>query len=60
LFSGIGCFEPTFRAAHHALKMISNARSLKLQKKTYWFLEDIITSRKEVYEDFESNISAGI
>jgi len=54
------CFEPTFRAAHHTLKMISNARSLKLQIQTYWVLEDIIISRKEEFEDFEYDISVGI
>lgn len=60
LFSGMECFEPTFRAAHHTLKMISNARSLKLQIQTYWVLEDIIISRKEEFEDFEYDISVGI
>ena len=56
LFQAIGCFEPTFIEAHHASKMICKVRSLKSRIKTRSFLEEIITPRKEVFKDCESDM----
>jgi hypothetical protein len=46
--------------AHQASKMICNVRSLKSGTKTRSFLEEIITSSKEVLKDFESNMAVRI
>jgi len=41
--------------ANHASKMICKVRSLKSRIKTHSFLEEIITSSKEVFKDCESD-----
>jgi hypothetical protein len=59
-FQGIGLFEPTFIAAHQALKMISKVRLLKSRIKKCSFLEAIITSRNELFEDCVSDLAVEI
>jgi len=56
----IGRFKPTFIEAHHASKMICKVRSLKSRIKTHSFLEEIITSSKEVFKDFVSDMAVDI
>jgi hypothetical protein len=57
LFQAIGRFEPTFIEAYQASKMICKVRSLKSQVQTTSFLEEIITSSNEVFQDFESDMA---
>jgi hypothetical protein len=59
LFQSIGRFETSFIEAHQASKIICNVRSLKSRRKTRSFLVEIITSSKEVFKDFETDM-AGI
>jgi len=56
LFQAIGRFEPSFIEALQASKMIYNVRSLRSRIKTRSFLEEIITSSKEVFKDLESDM----
>jgi len=60
LFQAIGHFEPTSIDGHQALNMIGKVRLHKLQIKTNLFLEDIITSSKEVLKEFEANMALEI
>jgi len=60
LFQAIGRLEPIFLEAHHASKMICMVRSLKSQTKTRSFLEEILTSSKEVFKDCESDMVVNI
>jgi len=60
LFRAIGCFEPTFSEALQALNMIRKVRSLKSQISTHLFLEEIITSSKEVLKDLQSDMALRI
>jgi len=60
LFQAIGCFKPTFIEVHQASKIICIVSSLKSQIKTSSFLEEIITSNNEVFEDFESDMAVEI
>jgi len=57
LFQAIGRFVSSFIEAQQASKMICNVRSLKSRIKTCLFLEDIITSSKEVFKDCESDMA---
>jgi len=59
-FQAIGRFEPTFMEAHQASKMICKVRSLKSRIKTRSFLEEIITSRNEVFKDCVSDMAVEI
>ena len=59
-FQAIGRFEPTFIEAHQVLKMICKVRLLKSWIKTRSFLEEIITSSKEVFKDFEFDMTVRI
>ena len=54
---GIGHFERTLKEAYQASIYICNVGSLKSQIKTCSLLEDIITSRNAVSNDFESDIA---
>jgi len=56
LFQPIGRFKPIWIEAHHASKMSCKVRLLKSRIKTRSFLEEIITSSKEVFEDCESDM----
>jgi len=60
LFQAIGRFEPTFIQAKQASKMICNVRILKSRIKTFSFLEVIVSSRNDVFKDFESHVVGGI
>jgi len=60
LFQAIGHFEPTFIEAHQASNMICKVWSLTSRITTRLFLEEIITSRKEVFKDFESDMAVRI
>jgi len=60
VFQAIGHFEPTFIEAHQASKTICKVRSLKSRIKPHSFLEEIINSSNEVFEDFESDMVVGI
>jgi len=60
IFQAIGRFEPSFFEAHHSSKMNCNVWSLKSRMKTGSFLEEIITSTKVVFTDFEYDISVRI
>jgi len=55
-FHAIDRFEPTFIEAHQASKIICNVRSLKSRMKTRSFLEKIITSNNEVFNDCVSDM----
>jgi len=46
--------------SHHTSRMICNVSSLKSQNKTDAFLEEIVTSSKEVFKDFESVMAVRI
>jgi len=59
-FHAIGHFKPTFIEAHLVSKMICTVRSLKSREKTSSFLEEIIHSSNEVFEDFVSDIAVEI
>jgi hypothetical protein len=50
----------TFIEAHQASKMICNVRFLKSRIKTCSFLEEIITSSNEVFEDCVSDMEVEI
>jgi len=56
LFHAIGRFELTFIEAHQISKIRWKVRSLKSQIKTHSFGEEIITSSKEVFKDYESDM----
>jgi len=60
IYQAIGFFETTFIEVHLALRMICNVRLLKSRMKTRSFLEEIITSSKEVFKDFESDMAISI
>ena len=60
LFQAIGRFEPSFIQSHHPSKIICNVRSLKSRIETSSFLEEIITSSKEVLKDLESDMAVRI
>ena len=60
LFQAICRLKPTFIEAHHASKKICKVRSLKSRIKTHSFFEEIITSSKEVFKDFVSDMAVEI
>jgi hypothetical protein len=60
LFQATGCFEPTKIQAHHASMMISKISALKSRIKTHASLEEIITSRNDIFKNFESDMAVGI
>jgi hypothetical protein len=60
LFQATGRFEPTFIEAHQASKMISNERSLKSRIKPRSFLDKIITSSNELFNDYVCDMAVDI
>jgi len=60
LFHAIDLFKPTFIEALEPSKRICKVRSLKSWIKTCSFLEEIITLRSEVFNDFESDMTVAI
>jgi len=60
LFQAIESFESTFRDVHQASNMIWRVRSYKSGVKTHSCLDDTITSNKELFLDFESDMVLGI
>jgi hypothetical protein len=60
LFQTIGCIDPTLSEALQQRKMISSVQWFKSGIKTGSFVEDIITSNKEVSKHYESNMVVGI
>jgi len=60
LFQAIGRFRRTFIEAHQESNMICSVKWLKSQIKTCFFVEDFITSKKEIFKDFTFNIAVGI
>jgi hypothetical protein len=56
----MGRFEPTFIEAHNASKILYQVKSLKLRIKTASFLDEIITSRNEVFKGFVSEMAVEI
>jgi len=59
-FQAIGHFQPPYIEAELASNMIWKVRSLKLRIKTQSFVENIITSSKKVFIDWESDMVVGI
>jgi len=59
-FQALGSFETTFIETLQASKTIWEVRLLKAQIQTGSFLEDIITSSNEVFQDFECDIVVSI
>jgi len=60
LFQAIERFEPTFIEVHQASNMVCKVRSFKSRIKTRPFLEGIITSSNQVFNDVESDVAVGI
>jgi hypothetical protein len=60
LFQAMGRYEPSFIDAHQASTILCYVRSLKSRIKTRLFLDKLIISNKEVFEDFESDMAERI
>jgi len=56
LFQAIESFEHTFIKAHQTAKMICTVWLLKSPIKTCSFLQEIITSHNQIFNNFKSNI----
>jgi len=59
-FQAIGSFEPNFIQADQGSNRICKVRLLESRTKTRSFLEDIITTRNEVFTKFQSGITVEI
>jgi len=60
LLQAIGNFELLSIEAHHASKMICTVKLLKSRIQTHSFVEEIISSSKEVFKDLESDMAVRI